>query len=68
MKKILIASALAASMALPVSAIAADYKVDTTHAFVNFKVSHLGYSFIQGRFNKFDVNLAMMQVTLAHLK
>ena len=54
MKKVLIASALAASMALPTGVMAADYKVDTTHAFVNFKVSHLGYSFIQGRFNKFD--------------
>ena len=38
------------------SAQAADYKVDTAgaHASINFKVSHLGYSFIQGRFNKFD--------------
>ena len=54
MKKVLLATTLAASMALPMGAMAADYKVDTTHAFVNFKVSHLGYSFIQGRFNKFD--------------
>ena len=54
MKKVLLATTLAASMALPMGVMAADYKVDTTHAFVNFKVSHLGYSFIQGRFNKFD--------------
>lgn len=56
MKKILMASALTAAMALPVSAIAADYSVDTkgAHAFVSFKVSHLGYSFIQGRFNEFE--------------
>lgn len=54
MKKVLIASALSAAIALPMTATAADYKVDTTHAFVNFKVSHLGYSFIQGRFNTFD--------------
>lgn len=24
------------------------------HAFINFSVSHLGYSFVQGRFNDFD--------------
>ncbi len=30
--------------------------IDTkgAHASVNFKVSHLGYSFIQGRFNTFS--------------
>ncbi|MEL0659474.1 YceI family protein [Psychromonas arctica] len=71
MKKVLIASALSAIMALPMSAIAADYKIDTTHAFVNFKVSHLGYSFIQGRFNKFEgqfsydeKNVAASKVTI----
>jgi len=71
MKKVLIASALSAAIALPMAATAADYKVDTTHAFVNFKVSHLGYSFIQGRFNKFegqfsydDKNVAASKVTI----
>ena len=71
MKKVLIASVLSAAMALPMSAIAANYKVDTTHAFVNFKVSHLGYSFIQGRFNKFegqfiydDKNVAASKVSI----
>jgi len=54
MKKVLLASTLATSMLLPVGAMAADYKVDTSHAFVNFKVSHLGYSYIEGRFNQFD--------------
>ncbi|MEG3753799.1 YceI family protein [Psychromonas arctica] len=65
MKKVLIASALSAVMALPVSAIAADYKIDTTHAFVNFKVSHLGYSFIQGRFNKFEGNFSYDKADVA---
>ena len=37
-------------------AFAADYAIDKQgqHAFVNFKISHLGYSWIYGRFNDFD--------------
>ncbi len=37
-------------------AIAADYKVDTegAHAFVQFRVKHLGVSWLYGRFNEFD--------------
>lgn len=32
------------------------YAIDTqgAHAFIQFKVSHLGYSYIYGRFNEFD--------------
>lgn len=35
---------------------AAEYAIDTEgqHAFVNFKISHLGYSWLYGRFNEFD--------------
>ncbi|GAA0816567.1 YceI family protein [Colwellia asteriadis] len=35
---------------------AADYKVDVegAHAFVEFKIKHLGYSWLLGRFNHFD--------------
>lgn len=39
------------------SAMAADkYKLDTegAHSYVNFKVSHLGYGFVDGRFNEFE--------------
>ncbi|WP_111642297.1 YceI family protein [Marinimicrobium alkaliphilum] len=41
-------------VALP--ATAADYKIDTdgAHAFINFKVNHLGFSWLTGRFNDFD--------------
>ena len=37
-------------------AFAADYIVDTTgaHASINFKIQHLGYSWLTGRFNTFD--------------
>jgi len=54
MKKVLITSLLTTALALPVAA--ADYTIDTkgAHASVNFKVSHLGYSYIQGRFNQFE--------------
>lgn len=56
MKKTLLASGLVLAMALPFGASAADYVIDTkgAHASINFKVSHLGYSFIKGRFNTFD--------------
>ena len=56
MKKTLIATGMALVMALPFGASAANYLIDTkgAHASINFKVSHLGYSFIQGRFNNFD--------------
>lgn len=47
---------LAAASALPLTSIqAADYKIDTqgAHAFVQFKIKHLGYSWLWGRFNDF---------------
>ncbi|MGR8948232.1 MAG: YceI family protein [Gammaproteobacteria bacterium] len=30
---------------------AADYKIDSTHSFVEFRIQHLGYSWMYGRFN-----------------
>jgi len=35
---------------------AADYVIDTTgaHAFIQFKIKHLGYSWLLGRFDKFS--------------
>jgi len=35
---------------------AAEYKIDTkgAHAFINFKIQHLGYSWLTGRFNEFE--------------
>lgn len=38
------------------SASAADYTIDTkgAHAFVQFRVQHLGYSWLYGRFNTFE--------------
>ncbi|MCR9421037.1 YceI family protein [Vibrio sp. RM-69-4] len=56
MKKTLLATGLAFATLMPLGANAADYVIDTkgAHASINFKVSHLGYSFTKGRFNKFD--------------
>ncbi len=47
----------AAFTLLPLSVASADtYKVDTkgAHAFVQFRIKHLGYSWLYGRFNTFD--------------
>jgi len=55
--KSLIAGAVLAGATLTSSTLyAADYVVDDkgAHASINFKVSHLGYSWLQGRFNTFD--------------
>ena len=54
MKKFLLAASMAAMMAVPAEA--ADYVIDTqgAHAFVQFKISHLGYSWLYGRFNTFS--------------
>ena len=40
-----------------VSAQAADYKIDPTHSFIEFKTQHLGFSWLAGRFNKIDATL-----------
>jgi polyisoprenoid-binding protein YceI len=33
---------------------AEDYVIDTAHAFVQFRIQHLGYSWLYGRFNSFE--------------
>jgi polyisoprenoid-binding protein YceI len=43
-------------LALPVLASAADYTIDTkgAHASINFRIQHLGFSWLHGRFNDFS--------------
>ncbi|WOF81582.1 YceI family protein (plasmid) [Pseudomonas sp. FeN3W] len=43
-------------LAMSSTAMAADYQIDKQgqHAFVNFKISHLGYSWLYGTFKDFD--------------
>ena len=52
--KLAFASALATTAFLP-SVNAADYVIDSkgAHASINFKIQHLGYSWLTGRFDKF---------------
>ncbi len=35
-------------------ALAAEYKIDPSHSFVQFRIQHLGYSWLYGRFNKIE--------------
>jgi polyisoprenoid-binding protein YceI len=52
LKKTLAALALGTALLTAGQAMAADYTIDKEgqHAFINFKISHLGYSFIYGSF------------------
>ena len=52
--KLILSSLIITGLLFTTQAMAADYKIDTAHTFVTFKVSHLGYSFINGRFDDFD--------------
>lgn len=56
MKKLLVSAAIAATLFGASTAQAAEYVIDTkgAHAFINFKIKHLGYSWLHGRFNTFD--------------
>ena len=47
----LAATALSLASAFSVSASAADFQIDPTHSFVQFRIQHLGYSWMYGRFD-----------------
>lgn len=70
MKKVVLSVGLAAAMVMPFTASAADYAIDTSgaHASINFKISHLGYSFIKGRFNNFSGNFSYDENNVAASK
>lgn len=55
-----IATALLLSTMLSPFVQGADYVIDVkgAHAFINFKIKHLGYSWLTGRFNRFDGNFS----------
>jgi polyisoprenoid-binding protein YceI len=54
--KLLRTVALAALITVPSLSPAADYVIDTekAHAFIQFRIKHLGYSWLLGRFNDFE--------------
>lgn len=56
LKKSLLALSTAAMLLSAGNAVAADYKIDTQgqHAFVQFRIQHLGYSWLYGTFRDFD--------------
>ncbi|MCM2680051.1 YceI family protein [Echinimonas agarilytica] len=56
MKRILTGMVMAASLVTSLTANAAEYVIDKkgAHAFIQFKIQHLGYSWLYGRFNDFD--------------
>ncbi|MCL1120184.1 YceI family protein [Shewanella seohaensis] len=56
MKKQLLAALIGGALLAPMAASAADYVIDRegAHASITFKVSHLGYSYVVGRFNDFS--------------
>lgn len=54
-RKTLIGAATGVTLALSGNvAVAADYALDVTHSFVQFRILHLGYSWLYGRFNEFE--------------
>jgi polyisoprenoid-binding protein YceI len=56
MKKSLFAAAVSLAIVAPNTASAEDYVIDTkgAHASIQFKIAHLGYSWLYGRFNTFS--------------
>lgn len=60
LKHTLAALALTTAALTAGQTMAADYHIDKEgqHAFVDFKISHLGYSFITGTFKDFDGNFS----------
>ena len=60
MRKIILSSVLSAAALFANITQAAEYKVDRegAHAFINFKIQHLGFSWLTGRFNDFDGNFS----------
>ena len=54
-KHALAGAALAvAAAAISPAALADSYKIDPSHSFVSFKIQHLGFSVMMGRFNTID--------------
>lgn len=56
MKKYLSGLTLSSMLLMTSAACAADYKIDKEgqHAFINFRIQHLGYSWVYGVFKDFD--------------
>lgn len=55
-KRLLVGIALATSLAASAAQAAEHYVIDTKgmHAFITFRIQHLGYSWLEGRFDRFS--------------
>jgi len=69
-KKTILMTILFTLAVLVAPAQAADYDIDTkgAHAFIQFKIKHLGYSWLVGRFNKFNGQFSYDEKNLATSK
>lgn len=56
MKRLLV---VAATLGLPVFAMADSYTIDPTHTYPNFTINHLGFSTLHGRFDKTSGTITM---------
>lgn len=67
--KLALSSVLATAVFIP-TVNAADYVIDTkgAHASINFKIQHLGYSWLTGRFDKFNGNFSYDSANIAASK
>ncbi|MGH1540945.1 MAG: YceI family protein [Arenicella sp.] len=67
MKKTITTLLLSASIAFSSNVLAADYVIDTqgAHASINFKIMHAGFSWLTGRFNRFQGNFSYDKDNLA---
>ena len=70
MKKLMLAAGLSAALLMPSLSQAATYKIDTqgAHAFIQFKIQHLGFSWLLGRFNTFDGEFVLDQKNIENSK
>lgn len=58
MNKLYFVLNILAVLILSTPSYAEDYDIDSSHGFVQFKINHLGYSWLIGRFNKFEGNFS----------
>jgi polyisoprenoid-binding protein YceI len=53
------ALAVSVFLGLGIDATADDYTIDAVHSGISFQISHLGLSYVQGRFNEFSGNFTI---------
>jgi len=58
MNRVIITTVCSAMLMAMSLATAEEYKLDTGHSFIDFRIKHLGYSWLPGRFNKFEGNFS----------